>query len=117
MGNHSYNPFAGSLLDEQTYELHIGQINKQLAKTTRNKAALKSLMIETAANRRKWIVEDYPSIKEVLNKFPLLQEFDMVSYCCSIYNISYSINFLLQLLLDFSSATSIKDPISNAVAN
>ena len=56
------------------HEIHISQLNKQLAKTTRNKAALKSLMIETAANRRKWIVEDNPSIKEVLSKFPLLKE-------------------------------------------
>ena len=43
-------------------------------------------MIETAANRRKWIVEDNPSIKEVLSKFPLLKEFDMViSYISYIY--------------------------------
>ena len=80
LGNHGYNPYAYTLLDEETYDLHLSQLHKQLSKKTKNKASLLSLMAETAANRRKWIIEERPTVSDVLNKFPTLQEFDMVCY-------------------------------------
>lgn len=80
LGNHGYNPYAHTLLDQETYELHLSQLHKQLSKKTK-KASLLSLMAETAANRRKWIIEEKPTISDVLSKFPILQEFDVVCFC------------------------------------
>ena len=68
------------LLDEDAYQSNLNQLDWQLAKPIKNKAAIGSLMSETAPNRRKWIIEDNPSIRQVLNKFPPLKDFDMVRF-------------------------------------
>ena len=65
-------------LDDDAYENNIKQLQRQLTKHVKNKAAISSLMVETAPNRRKWIVEERPSIHEVTNKFPALKDYDMV---------------------------------------
>lgn len=81
-GNHvtaySYGYEHKSICSEQTYEVLTDQIVKQYSKTNKNKTTLTSLMKETAPNRHKWITEENPLISEVLCKFPLLKDFDMV---------------------------------------
>ena len=67
-----------TLCSEQTYKALTDQIIIQFSKPNRNKTTLTSLMKETAANRHKWITEEKPLISEVLCKFPLLKDFDMV---------------------------------------
>ena len=76
--NHGAEPELG-LLDEATYDKHLDQLHRQSSRMTRNKAALTSLMQETATNRRTWIVQNRPPISEIAEKFPLLKEFDWVS--------------------------------------
>ena len=79
---YSYGYEQKSLSSEQTYKALTDQIVKQFSKANKNKTTLTSLMKETAANRHKWITEEKPLISEVLCKFPLLKDFDMVIYQC-----------------------------------
>ena len=69
-------------LDDDAYDSNVKQLQRQLAKPVKNKAAISSLMAETAANRRKWILEERPSVREVTDKFPSLKDFDMVHILC-----------------------------------
>ena len=71
--------------DDDTYESNIKQLQRQLNKPVKNKAAISSLMAETAPNRRKWILEQRPSIYEVTDKFPALKDYDMVHIYILIY--------------------------------
>jgi len=75
--------YGSEILDTQTYEGHQTQLTKQLNRPIQNKLAIASLMAETAANRRKWILVERPSVKVVTNKFPPLKEFDLV--CINYY--------------------------------
>ena len=80
LGNHSvFLPIEP--LDDETYNLHVAQIDKQWSKKTRTKSALSSLMYETLPNRRKWILESRPSVSEVVQKFRTLTDFDLVCSC------------------------------------
>ena len=64
------------VLDATSYERHLA---KELKKGIRNKGSIKSLMIETAPNRRQWILEKRPLVPEVVGTFPPLKEDDFVS--------------------------------------
>ena len=77
--NHGSHYHIQQTLDDDSYESSRKQLLKQLSKPVKNKAAIASLMAETSANRRKWILDDRPSIAEVTEKFPPLRDFDMVS--------------------------------------
>lgn len=77
MQNHGIGHLQEAL-DDDTFDNNIKQLQRQLAKPVKNKAAISSLMAETAVNRRKWILEERPSIREVTDKFPSLKDFDMV---------------------------------------
>lgn len=79
--HHGIGNLSMEVLDNDTYESNIKQLQRQLDKHIKNKAAISSLMSETAPNRRKWILEERPSIHEVTNKFPALKDFDMVHTC------------------------------------
>ena len=51
------------LLDDES---NLKQLDQQLAEPIKNRAAIGSLMSETAPNRRKWIIEENPlSFEEV----------------------------------------------------
>ena len=99
LGNHSAF-FPTELLDDETYELHVGQIAKQWTKKSKTKSALSSLMCETLPNRRKWILESRPSVSEVVKKFPTLTDFDMVCVC------SYVIHLISPIIITFNIFTS-----------
>ena len=80
---------AHQLLDEATFLRHTDQIKQQWLRGTRNRSALASLMQETSANRRKWIVEERPVIASVTEKFPPLKQLDMVCLLMCMYIINY----------------------------
>ena len=66
-------------LDNSTLQMHLNQLQRQCSKSTKNKASIKSLMEETATCRRKWIVQERPTISAVIEKYPPLKDFDMVT--------------------------------------
>jgi len=78
------------LLDELTYQDHTKQLTRQLSKPIKNKAAIISLVAEMAPNRRQWILAKGPRISEVTNKFPSLEEYDMVCLLCYCRMCSYN---------------------------
>ena len=67
------------VLDATSYERHLAMLAKELKKGIRNKGSIKSLMKETAPNRRQWILEKRPLVPEVVGTFPPLKEDDFVS--------------------------------------
>ena len=80
LGNHSVF-LPTEPLDDETYNLHVAQIDKQWSKKTRIKSALSSLMYKTHPNRGKWILESRQSVSEVVQKFCTLSDFDLVCSC------------------------------------
>ena len=78
---HGDGPLEDGLvtLDATSYERHLAMLTKELKKGIRNKGSLKSLMRETAPNRRQWILEKRPLVPEVVKTFPPLKEYDFVS--------------------------------------
>ena len=75
MQHHGIGYLSTETLDDDTYESNIKQLQRQLVKPVKNKGAVSSLMVETAPNRRKWILEERPSICEVIDKFSCLKGF------------------------------------------
>ena len=49
-------------------------------KKLRNQAAILQLMERTRGKRRRWIAEKNPLLVEILNKFPLLDTSEVVSF-------------------------------------
>ena len=66
-----------TVLNEDEYEEAVQALqdeyrNKKSSKGSNHKV-IKELMEKTKKNRHKWIREDRPMIKEVLDKFPVLR--------------------------------------------
>lgn len=82
IGNHvtsfTYGYGQQLLCSEQTYNALVDQLIKQSSKSNKNKTTLASLMTQTAPNRHKWIIEDKPFISDILSKFPVFKDYDMV---------------------------------------
>ena len=70
---------APSLSDMAEYDQHVNHIKKSYTSQKWSIATMSQLLQETATERRRWIREDCPSVKEVLLKFPCLQEPKLVS--------------------------------------
>lgn len=68
-----------SLSDLAEYDQHINHIQKCYSSQKWSVASMTQLLQETAVERRRWIREDCPSVKEVLLKFPCLTEPKLVS--------------------------------------
>ena len=71
---------------------------------------LLTLMMETAINRRKWIMDSSPSVKDIQTEFPALLDFSIVSfdlsYLCNIFNL-----YFYQLIADFCDIVSFDKDI------
>ena len=74
---------ASSLSDMAEYDQHVNHIKKIYTSQKWSIATMSQLLQETATERRRWIREDCPSVKEVLLKFPCLHEPKLVSSLCS----------------------------------
>ena len=92
LANHAATPsLAAQKYSLDNYTWHLEQLHKQLEKKCKCKDGIISLMQLTSANRHAWILDDKPSIKEILSKFPPLKEFEIV-VCMSCSYYSYSIH-------------------------
>lgn len=81
----SVEPAAPSLSDMAEYEQHINYIKKSYSSQKWSIASMSQRLQETAEERRRWIREDCPSVKEVLLKYPCLAEPKLVSSCIQAY--------------------------------
>ena len=73
--------------DEQTkYEQNVTDLHNEMKKEKPSKKVIKSLMNDTFAVRRNWIMVEHPSVQDVLEKFPPLKAAQHVSasfrICC-----------------------------------
>lgn len=72
--NHSWTVDQSRIIDETTYKRHKAALIRQ-----QSTESTLVLMKETAANRREWIKTDRPTIKTILEEFPCLKEYIVVS--------------------------------------
>jgi len=75
-----YPPLDDSgICDEATYKQHLDTLEKELQKPKPNKKSILQLMHSTFVPRRQFVVEGKCSAKDILEKFPALQQPDVVS--------------------------------------
>ena len=70
------------MLDDTSYQRHLSALEKEWGKATKNRVAVKMLMAEMAPNRREWILKERPAVHEVLEMYPPLKDFELVSNAC-----------------------------------
>ena len=68
-------PMTGNLLDAETYDRHRSTLEKMVSK---NNGLIAALMKETTMNRRKWILDEKPSVIDILKSFPQLATYNIV---------------------------------------
>lgn len=72
--NHNWSVDSGRSIDEATYKRHKTALSHQ-----QSTESILILMKETATNRREWIKKDRPTIKVILEEFPCLKDYTVVS--------------------------------------
>jgi len=72
-------PATPSASDVAEYEQHIGHMKKAYSSKKWSLANMITLLELTAGLRRQWILEECPTVREVLDKFPCLAEPKLVS--------------------------------------
>lgn len=63
-----------SASDIAEYKEHIKQIKKSYATQKWSVASMVTLLEVTAVQRRRWIRDECPSVKEIIEEFPCLKE-------------------------------------------
>ena len=66
-------------LDDVTYNRHIRSMKVTNMRDARSRNTVSELMVMTIPNRMEWIKNIKPSTKHVLEEFPHLKDFDIVS--------------------------------------
>ena len=95
-------------VDDQSYRRIVKELEKEEAKVIKNRASIEVLMRETQANRRKWIVEERPSIATVLKTFPSLRKYEYVScFQCKFNNILYACTCIYSMPIVFVQCIQI----------
>ena len=61
------------LLDDETHERHIGQMQRMSTRHG-NKVEILQLMKDTFGNHRKWIIDDHPPVEEVHIRYPCIKQ-------------------------------------------
>ena len=75
--------------DMAVYNKHVNHITKSYSSNKWSLASMHQLLQETSAERRRWIINDCPCVKEVLLKFPCLAEPKLVCFrsaCTCMYS-------------------------------
>ena len=68
-----------ALVDEATNDMLVVRLNKEEGRSHRSKGVINKLMDETFTNRRSWITNDRPQVKNVIEKFPSFKDDQCVS--------------------------------------
>ena len=66
-------------LDDVTYNRHIRSMKVNNMRDARSRNTVLELMVMTIPNRMEWVKIAKPSTKQVLEEFPHLKDFDVVS--------------------------------------
>ena len=66
--------------EKAIYEQHVKHLQGSYSTSKYPSTTMITLLEETAALRKKWIVEDCPTVKDVLEKFSCLKEPKMVCF-------------------------------------
>ena len=69
--------------DSISYEGHLKHLQGEFSKTKRNPQIVTELMVKTYPLRRVEVLEPSPSLSELFERFPFLQEVDHVSAPCA----------------------------------
>ena len=95
-------------LDDVTYNRHIRSMKVINIRDTRSRNTVSELMIMTIPNRMDWIKTTKPSTKRVLEEFPHLKDFDIVSKI---------IQILLSVQLHFITSYVVGSPVKTNWTN
>ena len=87
---HNTPPMSGNLLDSETYDRHLSTLEKQEEKVSKNNALIATLMKETTTNRRTWILDEKPSVLDILKRFPQLATYSIVRQNTIIHCINHT---------------------------
>ena len=74
-------PVSPSASEMAAYMQHIKYMQKSYSFDKWSISSVATLLEQTAVQRRRWIMDEYPKVKEVLDKFPCLKEPKLVSIC------------------------------------
>ena len=66
------------VMDGTSYQRHLSALDKECKKAVMNRVVIKTLMSETAPNRRHWIIKERPAVHEVLEMYPPLKDIELV---------------------------------------
>lgn len=66
-------PSSSEDLSEAEYDDKVRELREESSKSRRKSKIMGELIVITYSNRRKWILEQYPPIREILEKYPFLQ--------------------------------------------
>jgi hypothetical protein len=93
-----------SPLSEEEYETHISEILVEWKKRKMDKKKTAELLTSSFQNRRHWINDKMPHAAEVLEKFPVFDKTEFVSF---LNNIQYCIQLYIYIVqVKSMSATS-----------
>ena len=62
-----------SAAEDETYSGHLQELSLELEESSPRQGKIASLMKKTFRGRRRWIIEERPTVAEVLEKFPCLK--------------------------------------------
>jgi len=75
-------PLLG-LMEEDDYKMIVTELREENGRgQPRNDDYMRHLMDQSHQMRRRWVLEQSPTVAEVLEKFPVLGHSDMVSEKC-----------------------------------
>ena len=99
--------------DNENHEKNVQALAEELQNENPKSSTVKSLMRQTFPGRHHWIVQDSPSVQDVLGVFPCLNQSSRVSCCLdtfielllltSMYLCSYSFIENLLSSLEYQS--------------
>ncbi len=85
-------PRNAKVLDSATYQRHKEAIRAECKHIGKKRNALLALMRETSVNRRSWITTETPSVKTIIEEFPCLQDYQIVSRVLDLSKKAWSSN-------------------------
>lgn len=71
--------------DDSDHQRYLSKLNKELTRQSPRTKRLLRLMRKTFEGRKKWTMEDRPSVAKVLDVFPPLKKYEQVSNILGYY--------------------------------
>ena len=94
--------------DTAEYKLHVEYLKQTYNSKKWSLSGMQTLLEQTSNQRRSWIKNDGPSVKEVLDMFPCFADPRIVRWVLYILNIT-QYSFYLQMLHEFCLLTGFDE--------